>query len=101
MDTQSSRRILRLPSVKARTGLSRSTIYLRMSEGSFPTPVSLGARAVGWIESDVDFWLSALSAKVATQPEHRSSQPQQHIVQRERAPQRQLRAFQDRRKAWR
>jgi prophage regulatory protein len=50
--------ILRLPSVKARTGLSRSTIYLRVSDGSFPRPVSLGARAVGWIESDIDEWIA-------------------------------------------
>ena len=45
--------ILRLPTVKARTGLSRSTIYLHISEGSFPKPVSLGARAVGWPEREV------------------------------------------------
>jgi prophage regulatory protein len=45
--------ILRLPSVKALTGLSRSTIYLRISDGSFPKPVSLGARAVGWPEHEV------------------------------------------------
>jgi len=50
--------ILRLPSVKARTGLSRSTIYLRISEGSFPKPVSLGSRAVGWIEAEVNDWLN-------------------------------------------
>jgi len=50
--------ILRLPAVKARTGLSRSTIYLRVSDGSFPRPVSLGARAVGWLESDVEGWIS-------------------------------------------
>lgn len=50
--------ILRLPTVKARTGLSRSTIYLRVSEGSFPPPVSLGARAVGWVEAEVNEWLA-------------------------------------------
>lgn len=50
--------ILRLPTVKARTGLSRSTIYLRISEGSFPAPVSLGGRAVGWIEAEVNDWLT-------------------------------------------
>lgn len=50
--------ILRLPAVKARTGLSRSTIYLRVSEGSFPAPVSLGDRAVGWIEAEVNDWLT-------------------------------------------
>lgn len=49
--------ILRLPEVKARTGLSRSTIYLRVSEGTFPQPVKLGARAVGWLESEVEAWL--------------------------------------------
>ena len=45
--------ILRLPTVMALTGLSRSTIYLRISEGSFPKPVSLGARAVGWPEYEI------------------------------------------------
>lgn len=49
--------ILRLPAVTARTGLSRSTIYLRISVGSFPKPVSLGDRAVGWIEAEVNDWL--------------------------------------------
>lgn len=51
--------ILRLPTVKERTGLSRSTIYLRISEGRFPTPVSLGGRAVGWIEDEVNKWVTA------------------------------------------
>ncbi|NJA05012.1 MULTISPECIES: AlpA family transcriptional regulator [unclassified Methylomonas] len=51
-------KILRLPAVKTRTGLSRSTIYLRVAEGSFPAPVSLGGRAVGWIEAEVDAWLN-------------------------------------------
>jgi prophage regulatory protein len=49
--------ILRLPAVKAHTGLSRSTIYLRVSQGSFPKPVSLGARAVGWVEAEIQGWL--------------------------------------------
>ena len=50
-------RILRLPTVKSLTGLSRSTIYLRMSEGSFPKQVNLGSRAVGWISSEIDHWI--------------------------------------------
>jgi prophage regulatory protein len=50
--------ILRLPRVKIRVGLSRSSIYLAVSQGKFPRPVSLGARAVGWLESEVDAWLS-------------------------------------------
>ncbi len=45
--------LLRLPAVKAQSGYSRSTIYLRMSQGLWPRPVSLGARAVGWPASDV------------------------------------------------
>ena len=50
--------ILRLPTVKARTGLSRSTIYLRVAEGTFPDSVSLGGRAVGWVEEEVNDWLA-------------------------------------------
>ena len=50
-------RILRLPAVRARTGLARSTIYLRIAQGRFPSPISLGERAVGWIEVEVDAWL--------------------------------------------
>jgi len=53
-----SRRILRLPNVLDRTGLSRSTVYQWISEGRFPKPVSLGARAVGWVESDIEEWIS-------------------------------------------
>lgn len=45
--------ILRLPAVKASTGLSRSTLYLRIADGVFTHPVSLGARAVGWPSHEV------------------------------------------------
>lgn len=51
--------IIRLPEVKARTGLSRSTIYLRISRGQFPPPVSLGGRAVGWVEAEIQAWIHA------------------------------------------
>ena len=50
--------ILRLPAVKTRTGLSRTTIYLRVSQGTFPRPVSLGGRAVGWVEEEIQSWLA-------------------------------------------
>jgi prophage regulatory protein len=49
--------ILRLPAVKASVGLSRSTIYLRIAEGTFPRPVSLGGRAVGWLQAEIDAWM--------------------------------------------
>ena len=50
-------RILRFQQVRARTGLSRGTVYWRLAEGAFPNPVQLGARAVGWVESEVDEWI--------------------------------------------
>ncbi len=49
--------ILRLPEVKKTTGLSRSTIYARISHGTFPKPVNLGGRAVGWLEAEIQEWL--------------------------------------------
>lgn len=56
----SSRRvILRLRQVSARTGLARSTIYERIKAGEFPAQVSLGARAVGWVEAEVEAWIAA------------------------------------------
>ena len=50
--------ILRRPDVSARTGLSRSSIYAKVSTGEFPAPVPLGARAVGWLENEVEDWLT-------------------------------------------
>lgn len=54
-----SHKIMRLPEVIHMTGLSRSTIYLRMAKGSFPLTISLGERAVGWLLSDIEEWLDA------------------------------------------
>lgn len=60
--------ILRRKQVEARTGLSRSTIYAKMRRNpkrpndydpTFPKPVSVGAKAVGWIEAEIDAWLIA------------------------------------------
>lgn len=60
--------ILRRKQVEARTGLSRSTIYSRLKpnpkrpgdfDPTFPKPVTLGAKSVGWVESEVEAWLSA------------------------------------------
>jgi prophage regulatory protein len=49
--------IIRLPVVICRTGLSRSSIYLRMANNDFPKPISLGGRAVGWLDHDIDEWI--------------------------------------------
>ncbi|NNU80409.1 AlpA family phage regulatory protein [Halovulum dunhuangense] len=50
-------RILRRPEVELLTGLSRSTLYAMIAEGSFPEPLRLGRRAVGWRESVVEEWI--------------------------------------------
>jgi prophage regulatory protein len=57
--------ILRRNVVEARTGLSRSTIYDKLSKAStrfdptFPRPIHLGLNAVGWIEFEIETWLQA------------------------------------------
>jgi prophage regulatory protein len=52
-----AQKILRLPAVRSLTGLSRSTVYQKISNGDFPKAISLGARAVSWLESDVEAWI--------------------------------------------
>lgn len=49
--------ILRRRQVEARTGFPRSTLYLKISQGEFPRPIKIGARAVGWVAAEVDNWL--------------------------------------------
>lgn len=51
-------KILRLTEVIERTGLSRSTIYLRVSKGEFPSPISLGGRSIGFLEDEYDDWVA-------------------------------------------
>ncbi len=60
--------IIRRKQVEARIGLSRSSIYARLRKNpkrpgdfdpTFPRPVSVGAKAVGWIEAEIDAWLTA------------------------------------------
>ena len=50
--------ILRLRGVQARTGLTRSMIYALVKASDFPAPINLGARAVGWLESEIDKWIA-------------------------------------------
>ncbi len=50
--------LLRLPAVQKRTGLARSTIYLKIRHGLFPQPISLGPRSVGWLDSEIDEWIT-------------------------------------------
>ena len=67
--------ILRRKQVEARTGLSRSSIYARMRHNpkrpgdydpTFPKPVSVGAKAVGWVESEIDGWIASQIQKSRT-----------------------------------
>tara|TARA_B100000780_G_scaffold262269_1_gene215274 strand:+ start:1245 stop:1436 length:192 start_codon:yes stop_codon:yes gene_type:complete len=48
---------LKRPEIEYRTGLKRSTIYDKMKAGTFPKPVKLGARAVAWLEPEIDAWI--------------------------------------------
>lgn len=50
--------ILRRKEVEARTGLSRSTIYKRIADGTFPAPIPLGAKSVGWVSGEIDDFLT-------------------------------------------
>ncbi len=52
-DANMPKTIYRLPAVKAESGLSRSTLYLRISQGLWTKPVSLGGRTVGWPSCEV------------------------------------------------
>ena len=60
--------IIRRKQVEARTGLSRSSIYARLRRNpkrpgdydpTFPKPIYVGAKAVGWIEAEIEAWLTA------------------------------------------
>ena len=51
-------RLLRLPAVEERTGFKKSSVYAGVKAGTFPAPVRLSARAVGWREEDIDRWVS-------------------------------------------
>jgi prophage regulatory protein len=57
----SSDRLLRLRQVLDRVGLSKATVYRKISAGEFPRPVSVGRISVRWRESDVGGWIAALS----------------------------------------
>lgn len=51
-------RLLRLNEVKQRTGLSKSSIYNQITDGTFPEPVQIGARAVAWVEDEIEEWIN-------------------------------------------
>ncbi len=52
-----TKRVLRLPEVIERTGISRSLIYILIKEGKFPKQIHISKRTSGWIESEINEWL--------------------------------------------
>lgn len=54
-------KILKLPAVLEKVGCGKSSIYRKLSEGDFPTPIKLGERSVGWVEAEVDAWIESKS----------------------------------------
>jgi prophage regulatory protein len=53
-----TQKLLRLPQVKQATGLSKSTIYARIAEGTFPRQIPIGPRLVVWVDADIQNWIS-------------------------------------------
>ena len=51
-------RIIRFDTVRARTGLSRSTIYSKIAEGTFPAQLKISTNGAGWRESDINRWVA-------------------------------------------
>jgi prophage regulatory protein len=59
--------LLRRPSIQARTGLSKTTLYRLMKAGEFPRPVVIAKRAVAWRAADLSDWLASVDARAAVQ----------------------------------
>jgi prophage regulatory protein len=71
------RRILRLPEVDAITGKKESSIYEDITAGTFPAPVPIGPRAVGWLEDELIDWQQAqIAARAARVAERRMREEQ-------------------------
>ena len=51
------KRLMRVPEVLSRVGFSRTTLYERIKEGSFPDRVKIGLRSVAFVESEIDAWI--------------------------------------------
>jgi prophage regulatory protein len=67
--------IIRLKTVLARTGLSRSTLYRKISEGTFPRQIKISVHGAGWRESAVGHWISDPARYHETDAAQRSPSP--------------------------
>lgn len=63
IQTHPSETVLRLPGVKGISGLGRSSIYAGVKAGTFPAPIKLGDRAIGWLSSEILTWVQSRAAK--------------------------------------
>lgn len=52
-------RVLKITQVTKDSGLSRSSVYSKMKDGTFPKPISLGARSVGWLDYEINEWIDS------------------------------------------
>ena len=59
MANEQTRRFIRLKEVKQQISLGRTAIYEMIKAGEFPKPYPLGARAVGFLASEIDAWIDA------------------------------------------
>lgn len=75
---ETSPRIIRRKQLESRLGLSRSTIYGKLTpnpnrpneyDPTFPKPIQIGSRAVGWLESEINDWLTAQIEKSRSKAE--------------------------------
>ncbi|MDU2397180.1 MULTISPECIES: helix-turn-helix transcriptional regulator [Klebsiella] len=57
------KRLMRVPEVLSRVGFSRTTLYERIKEGSFPDRVKIGLRSVAFVESEIDAWIEKVIAE--------------------------------------
>ena len=62
-------RLMPLGEVRARCGLSRSSVYRQMRHGSFPTPLQVGKRAVRWRQSEIEHWLATRPRAIGHRPD--------------------------------
>lgn len=63
-------KLMKLPEVLARVALSRSQVYAKVKDGTFPAPINVGIRAVAWVEQEVDAWVRALVSEARKPGKH-------------------------------
>ena len=61
--------LIRLPAVKAQTGIARTQIYAGIAAGTFPKPVRLGTRTVAWLQGEINAWIVARIAARDREPQ--------------------------------